>query len=110
MSTFEDPELAFKRRGAPFTFDAEGCVKLVNLLKSTPVTVGGEDDLCIAAPSFDHAIKDPVKEGIRISSRTRLVIVEGNYTLLKQSPWDQIAEACDERLVAAQAQFDGSKR
>ncbi|RMZ71160.1 phosphoribulokinase uridine kinase family [Pyrenophora seminiperda CCB06] len=97
LSSFEDPKLAFKRRGAPFTFDAEGCVKLVKLLKSTPVTVGGEDNLCITAPSFDHALKDPVEEGIRISSRTRLVIIEGNYTLLRQSPWEQIAEICDER-------------
>ncbi|KAA8618611.1 CoaA Panthothenate kinase [Pyrenophora tritici-repentis] len=97
LSTFENSELAFKRRGAPFTFDAEGCVKLVKLLKSTPVTVRGEDDLCIAAPSFDHALKDPVQEGVRISSRIRLVIIEGNYTLLRQSPWDQIAEICDER-------------
>ncbi|CAA9959675.1 hypothetical protein CFE70_003129 [Pyrenophora teres f. teres 0-1] len=97
LSAFKDPELAFKRRGAPFTFDAEGCVKLVKLLKSTPVILGGEDDFCIVAPSFDHALKDPVQEGIRISARTRLVIVEGNYTLLKQSPWDQIAEVCDER-------------
>ena len=103
MSAFEDPGLAFKRRGAPFTFDAEGCVKLVRLLKSTPVTVGNGDDLCIAAPSFDHALKDPVQEEIRISSRVRLVIIEGNYTLLKQSPWDQIAEICDERLVTVNA-------
>ncbi|USP82035.1 uncharacterized protein yc1106_09309 [Curvularia clavata] len=97
LSTFEDAELAFKRRGAPFTFDAEGCVRLVKLLKSTPVTVEGEEDLCVTAPSFDHAAKDPVQDGIRISSRTRLIIIEGNYTLLRQKPWDQIAEICDER-------------
>ena len=65
--------------------------------------MGNEDDLCIAAPSFDHALKDPVQEGIRISSRVRLVIIEGNYTLLKQSPWDQIADICDERLVTVNA-------
>ena len=40
-----------------------------------------------------------MQDAIKIYSRTRLVIVEGNYTLLKQDPWDQIAEMCDERLV-----------
>lgn len=72
---------------------------LVKTLKEAPVTKDGEADICIPAPGFDHAVKDPVQDAIKISSRTRLVIVEGNYTLLKQDPWDQIAEMCDERLV-----------
>lgn len=70
-------------------------------LKTAPVTTDGEEDLCISAPTFDHAAKDPVENGISISSRTRLIIVEGNYTLLKQKPWDEIAEICDERRVIA---------
>jgi pantothenate kinase len=96
LSTFEDAEAAFRRRGAPFTFDAEGCVKLVRELKATPVTT---DHLFITVPSFDHAVKDPVQEAIRIPSCTRVVIVEGNYTLLRQKPWNEIAEACAERSV-----------
>jgi pantothenate kinase len=99
LSTFKDAEIAFKRRGAPFTFDAKACVSLVKALKDAPVTKDGEVDICITAPSFDHAAKDPVQEAIKISSRTRLVIVEGNYTLLKQDPWSRIAEVCDERFV-----------
>lgn len=99
LSTFQDPTQAFQRRGAPFTFDAEGCVKLVETLKSTPVTKSGETEFTVLAPSFDHALKDPVQDDIRVSSHTRLVIIEGNYTLLKQSPWDQIAEHCDERWL-----------
>ncbi|KAF2851491.1 phosphoribulokinase/uridine kinase [Plenodomus tracheiphilus IPT5] len=97
LSTFKDPALAFRRRGAPFTFDAEGCVNLVKTLKSTSVTASNETEVKIFAPSFDHALKDPIPDDICVSSRTRLVIIEGNYTLLKQSPWDQIAGYCDER-------------
>ncbi|CAN9266952.1 unnamed protein product [Alternaria alternata] len=97
LSTFDDAEVAFKRRGAPFTFDAKACVTLVKALKEAAVTKDGEADICITAPSFDHAAKDPVPEAIKISSRTRLVIVEGNYTLLRQNPWNEIAEVCDER-------------
>ncbi|KAF1944744.1 nicotinamide riboside kinase [Clathrospora elynae] len=97
LSTFEDAELAFRRRGAPFTFDAKACVKLVENLKATPVTMNEEAEFFMTAPSFDHATKDPRKNAINISSRTRLVIVEGNYTLLRQNPWDRIAEVCDEK-------------
>ncbi|CAO2655199.1 Nn.00g102630.m01.CDS01 [Neocucurbitaria sp. VM-36] len=97
LSTFEDPDLAFRRRGAPFTFDAEAFVNLVKVLGTTPVTANHEPELFIQAPSFDHAIKDPIQGAITVSSRIRLVIIEGNYTLLKQSPWNHISDACSEK-------------
>jgi pantothenate kinase len=68
-------------------------------LKTTPVTTPIEPEIIISAPSFDHAAKDPVENGIRISSRSRIVIVEGNYTLLKQSPWSDVAESWAEKYV-----------
>lgn len=74
-------------------------MNLVKTLKSTTVTTANETELIVLAPSFDHALKDPVPDDILLSSRTRLVIIEGNYTLLKRSPWDQIANTCDERCV-----------
>ncbi|KAF2711336.1 P-loop containing nucleoside triphosphate hydrolase protein [Pleomassaria siparia CBS 279.74] len=97
LSSFHDPEEAFRRRGAPFTFDAEGCVKFAKVLKNTPVTTSKESEVFIHAPSFDHAVKDPTPDSISISSRTRLVIVEGNYTLLNQSPWNEIAGTSNEK-------------
>lgn len=99
LSSFADPDLAFRRRGAPFTFDADGCVKFAKVLKYMPVTTSKEPELFIHAPSFDHAKKDPVPDAISISSRNRLVIVEGNYTLLNQSPWIEIANASNEKFV-----------
>ena len=99
MSAFEDPDLAFRRRGAPFTFDAEAIVKLVKALKATPVTTIGEPEELVYVPSFDHAVKDPLENGISISSRNRVIVVEGNYTLLDQKPWDEIAKVCDDRFV-----------
>ncbi|KAF2126457.1 P-loop containing nucleoside triphosphate hydrolase protein [Dothidotthia symphoricarpi CBS 119687] len=97
LSTFEAPELAFRRRGAPFTFDAEAIVKLVKTLKTTPVTTGEEPEILVHVPSFDHAVKDPVQDAIPVSSRNRIIVIEGNYTLLNQSPWNEIAELSDER-------------
>lgn len=99
LSTFPDPDLAFKRRGAPFTFDALAFVALVKALKSMPVTTATspEPEQFLYAPSFDHALKDPAPNAIAISSRTRLVIVEGNYTLLDQKPWNEIPPLCEEK-------------
>lgn len=90
---------AFQRRGAPFTFDADAFLSLVKTLKSTPVTADNEPEQPVYAPSFDHAVQDPVENDIFISSRNRIVIVEGNYTLLNQKPWNEIASLCNERLV-----------
>lgn len=100
LASFEDPEEAFRRRGAPFTFDVEAFLKLVQDLKQTPVTIEHERETILLAPSFDHALKDPVQDEIAVSSRTRLVIVEGNYTLLDQNPWNQISQFCAERYAA----------
>ena len=101
LSAFPDPDLAFRRRGAPFTFDAAGVVNLVRLLKATPVTAGDEPELVIHAPTFDHALKDPVPDDLTISSQTRLIIIEGNYTLLEADPWRDIAGIVDERYLTA---------
>lgn len=38
---------------------------LVKALKEAAVTKDGEADICITAPSFDHAAKDPVPEAIK---------------------------------------------
>ncbi len=68
-------------------------------LKDEYVTTGDEEERFVYAPSFDHAIQDPVENDIAISSKNRVVIVEGNYTLLDQEPWSEITRLCDERYV-----------
>ncbi|KAL5119956.1 hypothetical protein ACEQ8H_002054 [Pleosporales sp. CAS-2024a] len=97
LSTFDDADRAFRRRGAPFTFDAQAFVQLVTKLKSTPVTTCLQPEFFLSAPSFDHATKDPSPDQISISSRNRIIIVEGNYTLLNQHPWSNVAAHCEEK-------------
>lgn len=75
----------------------EAFLNLVKTLKATPITALDKPEKPIYAPSFDHAVQDPVEDDIAISSRSRVVIVEGNYTLLSQKPWNEIAEICDEK-------------
>jgi pantothenate kinase len=48
------------------------------------------------APSFDHALKDPIYNDIPISPTTRIVIFEGLYLSLNIKPWSQAAALMDE--------------
>lgn len=59
----------------------------------------GRDDEAVAMqwPSFDHTIQDPIQDDISILSSLEVVVIEGNYVLLDESPWDEIAELVDER-------------
>ncbi|CAJ2504396.1 Uu.00g117900.m01.CDS01 [Anthostomella pinea] len=97
LFSFDDPALAFRKRGAPFTFDAAGLLELVLTLKTIPVTTDEHQEMIITAPSFDHGVQDPVLDDIHISSKSKVVIMKGNYTLLNQSPWDEISELVDDR-------------
>lgn len=45
------------------------------------------------APNFDRSIEEPIAGAVAVRPGNRLVIVEGNYLLLKQPPWDQIRAA-----------------
>ncbi|RBA19716.1 hypothetical protein FPRO05_09016 [Fusarium proliferatum] len=97
LSSFSDPDEVFRRRGAPFTFDATALVDLVVLLRKTPVTTPDEPETIIKAPGFDHARKDPIPDAVEISSCTRIVIVEGNYVLLDQDLWRRISTLVNDR-------------
>ncbi|KAI0487009.1 P-loop containing nucleoside triphosphate hydrolase protein [Xylaria cf. heliscus] len=84
---------AHARRGAPWTFDADGVVDLLKTLSASRVTA---EPVAILAPSFDHKVKDPVAEAIRIEPETEIVIVEGNWLLLDREPWTQIPQYVDD--------------
>ena len=96
LSTLQSPECPFERRGAPFTFDADGFVQIVKTLRKAPVTESSEADKAIWLPSFDHALKDPVERDICVASNQRIVLLEGNYLLLDVHPWKDIYELVDE--------------
>ncbi|KAG7907785.1 hypothetical protein KL906_003866 [Ogataea polymorpha] len=84
----DDPDTMVARRGADFTFNAEGLVDLVRQIRERP-----EEE--IYAPSFDHKIKDPVEESIVIRSENEIVIIEGNYVCLDKEPWSKIRQLAD---------------
>jgi len=92
LSEMPNAEEAFYRRGAAFTFDGDAFVKLVRKLRK-PIELGTNT---IHAPSFDHAVKDPVEDDIHVAPTTRVVILEGLYIALNREPWREAAELMDE--------------
>ena len=74
------------RKGAPETFDGEGFVDLVRRLRKEQV---------ISYPTFDREADKTVPEGGLISEDTKIVLVEGNYLLLKIPPWADLAPLFD---------------
>lgn len=92
LAAMPDPTLAVARRGAAFTFNPDKFLELVKQLReplhaTTPT---------IFAPSFDHAVKDPVEDDIPILPTSRVLFFEGNYLSLNKKPWDAVAALMDE--------------
>jgi pantothenate kinase len=92
LSSMPDPSNAHARRGAAFTFDAPAFLSLVRSIRSplTPSTP------TLHAPSFDHALKDPVENDIPIPPTARIIVFEGNYLSLGKGEWKEAAELMDE--------------
>ena len=79
LENFKDRDLAFAKRGAPFTFDAERFVNDLIELKKTG---------CGSFPSFDHGVGDPIENSVLIDKdRDGIILIEGNYLLINEHPW-----------------------
>lgn len=76
------------RKGAPDTFDAGGYLALLRRLRTATATVW--------APAFDRDIEQPVAGSIPIGPAVRVIITEGNYLLLDQPEWAEVATLLDE--------------
>lgn len=91
LDQLSDPLEAHRRRGAPFTFDADKLILLLKQIKNS-----SEDT--IKVPGFDHAKKDPSPDEYEVTPDIQIVIVEGLYLLLKDEPWNEIASLADETI------------
>ncbi|KAB8208071.1 P-loop containing nucleoside triphosphate hydrolase protein [Aspergillus parasiticus] len=88
-------EEAYIRRGAPWTFDAARFIAFVHQLRQWTDTFSDET---IYAPAFHHETKDPVEDGVMISSDASIIIIEGNYLLLDEPEWRDVARLVDYRV------------
>ena len=86
-----------ERKGAPDTFDAAGYVDLLDRLRRhSPDTV--------YAPEFRREIEEPIACAVPVPATTPLVVTEGNYLLLTDSPWDRVRPLLDEAWFLAPAE------
>ncbi|KAI9664468.1 MAG: hypothetical protein M1821_005914 [Bathelium mastoideum] len=105
LSAMPDPTVAHARRGAAFTFDSTSFLRLVQRL---------HEPLCpetatVYAPSFDHAVKDPVADDIPIRPTARVIIFEGNYLSLSKGDWAEAAKLMNE-LWFVDVDFDVARK
>ncbi|KAL4775454.1 P-loop containing nucleoside triphosphate hydrolase protein [Aspergillus nidulans var. acristatus] len=105
LAQMPDPEYAAARRGAAFTFDGEKFLALVRALRE-PLT---PETQTLHAPSFDHAVKDPVDNDIPIAAARRVIFFEGNYLSLNKEPWNSAAKLMDE-LWFVDVDFDTARQ
>jgi pantothenate kinase len=75
-------------KGAPETFDVEGYL-------ATLANVRRRDHM-VYAPRFDRRIETAIAADIAIGTDVPLVITEGNYLLLRRSPWNRVRPMLDE--------------
>jgi pantothenate kinase len=76
------------RKGAPDTFDGVGFVALLRRLRDSHGDV-------VYAPAFERAIEEPIAGAIPIPPDVPLVVAEGNYLLLDDSPWGDVRRLLD---------------
>lgn len=96
LDKFPDPKEAHKRRGSPWTFDANGVVSMAKTLYESTLNNNNNQKKILQFPSFDHAVKDPTPNGITISLETKIVFLEGLYLSYSMAPWNKIREYMDE--------------
>ena len=77
---FKQKSLLLKK-GAPETFDVMGFLNFLFRLQN-------ENE--VAIPIFDRSLELSRSSAVIISKETRVVIVEGNYILLKTHPWREL--------------------
>ena len=102
LDAMPDPVESHRRRGAPFTFNVKKFKETVQRLK--------QSDERILAPSFDHSVKDPVEQDICIEPHHRIIVIEGNYILLDEPYWRDIAGMFDSTWLVTLPRQSARKR
>ena len=78
------------RKGAPATFDTAGFIHLINRLTNF------EDNVVI--PEFDRNKDLSIAGSSIISTKDKVLIVEGNYLLINEEPWAELKKSWDQTI------------
>lgn len=76
------------RKGAPHTFDVDGLRHLLKRLKENTAPE-------VAIPVFDRSLEIARAGAFILEREVDILLVEGNYLLLEDPPWDSLAELFD---------------
>ena len=74
-------------KGMPHTFEGAAFADFLEQLKAADGPVSG--------PGYSRSIEDVVDEAFTVDGDVRLLVVEGNYLLLANSPWWRIKPMLD---------------
>lgn len=74
-------------KGAPHTFEGAAFVAFLGRLKTATEAVSG--------PGYSRKIEDTVDDAFTIAPGVRVLVVEGNYLLLGDAPWDEVKALLD---------------
>ena len=89
LKTFEDPDDAIYRRGAPDTFD-------VKALKNDLKSMRFGDRKVVKVPGFDHAAGDPEPDAHTFDrDEHHVIITEGLYLLHDEDGWEEVKDYFD---------------
>ncbi|KAL6251655.1 hypothetical protein RBB50_001865 [Rhinocladiella similis] len=97
LDSLPNREEAYIRRGAPWTFDVDAMVAFIRCLADT-ARLPPSARPTILAPSFDHAEKDPRSNDIGIPPETSIIVLDGNYLLLEEEKWRDLAGYLDLKI------------
>ena len=75
------------RKGAPYTFDCAGFEVLLSRIRAM------EPD--IAIPVFDRTLELSRAAAGIVNGTDRIILIEGNYLLLKEPPWNRLKPLFD---------------
>lgn len=88
-------------KGAPQTFDARGFVTMIQRLRA-----GGE----VIYPLFDRDREIAIAGAGRVRATDETILIEGNYLLLNQSPWDQLSPLWDLSIMLTEPMGELERR
>ena len=86
------------KKGAPETFDVMGLISFLSRLQNEPEVI---------VPIFDRSLELSRSSATIIPKETKVIVVEGNYLLLKSKPWDNLQKffdvsvmiSCEEKVL-----------
>ena len=74
-------------KGAAHTFEGAEFTEFLKRLKSAGGPVSG--------PGYSRKIEDVVEDAFTVAPETKILVVEGNYLLLGNAPWDVVKSLLD---------------